>query len=86
MFVFLQNQAFGAVPLVFAIFVAARFPDPALRLEDCLGALILLVGIAGEALADAQLKGFRTAAGNKGRVCDRGLWRWSRHLWRAGAG
>ena len=27
MFVFLQNQALGSIPLVFAIFVAARFPD-----------------------------------------------------------
>jgi steroid 5-alpha reductase family enzyme len=79
MFVFLQSQALGSAPLVFAIFVAARFPDPALRLQDCLGALILLVGIAGEALADAQLKEFRKAAANKGRVCDGGLWRWSRH-------
>jgi steroid 5-alpha reductase family enzyme len=79
MFVFLQNQGLGSIPLVFAIFVAARFPEPALRLQDYLGALILLVGISGEALADAQLKGFRTDPANKGRVCDAGLWRWSRH-------
>ena len=44
-----------------------------------MGALILLAGIAGEALADAQLKVFRTDPANKGRVCDVGLWRWSRH-------
>jgi steroid 5-alpha reductase family enzyme len=79
MFIFLQNQGLGSIPLVFAIFVAARFPDPALRLQDYLGALILFTGIAGEALADAQLKGFRTNSANKGRVCDIGLWRWSRH-------
>ncbi|MDB5564980.1 MAG: hypothetical protein JWP84_1546 [Tardiphaga sp.] len=79
MFVFLQNQGFGSVPLVFAIFVASRFPDPALRLQDYLGVLILLAGIAGEALADAQLKTFRTNPANKGKVCDIGLWRWSRH-------
>ena len=46
---------------------------------DYLGALILLAGIAGEALADAQLKAFRADPANKGRVCDVGLWRWSRH-------
>src|ERR1700727_3172881 len=44
MFVFLQNQGFGSIPLVFAIFVAARFPHTALRLQDYLGALILLIG------------------------------------------
>jgi steroid 5-alpha reductase family enzyme len=79
MFIFLQNQGFGSIPLVFAIFVAARFPDHALRPQDYLGALILLTGIAGEALADAQLKRFRTDPASKGRVCDVGLWRWSRH-------
>ena len=79
MFMFLQNQGFGSIPLVFAIFVAARFPQPGLRIQDGLGALILLVGIGGEALADARLKNFRTDPANKGRVCDAGLWRWSRH-------
>ena len=79
MFIFLQNQGFGSIPLVFAIFVAARFPGDALRLQDYLGALILLAGIAGEALADAQLKRFRNHPANQGRVCDAGLWRWSRH-------
>ena len=79
MFIFLQNQGLGSIPLVFAIFVAARFPSDALRLQDYLGALILCVGIAGEALSDAQLKTFRTDPANKGRVCDVGLWRWSRH-------
>jgi steroid 5-alpha reductase family enzyme len=79
MFVFLQNQAFGSIPLVFAIFVAARFPSDTLRLQDYLGALILFIGIAGETLADAQLKKFRGDPADKGRVCDEGLWRWSRH-------
>jgi steroid 5-alpha reductase family enzyme len=79
MFVFLQNQGLGSIPLVFAIFVAARFPGDALGLQDYLGALILLAGIAGEALADAQLKSFRANPANKGQVCDIGLWRWSRH-------
>jgi len=79
MFVFLQNQALGSIPLVFSIFVAARFPLASLRWQDVLGAVILLVGIAGEALADTQLKRFRENPVNKGRVCDFGLWRWSRH-------
>src|ERR1700729_3265904 len=68
MFVFLQNQGFGSIPLVFSIFVAARFPSDLLRPQDYLGALILFAGIAGEALADAQLNRFRNDAANKGRV------------------
>src|SRR5881394_4136534 len=42
MFIFLQNQGLGSIPLVFAIFVAARFPGDALRVQDYLGAAILL--------------------------------------------
>jgi len=79
MFVFLQNQALGSIPLVFAIFVAAHFPGERLRLQDYLGATILFLGIAGEALADSQLKQFRETPGHQGQVCDVGLWRWSRH-------
>jgi steroid 5-alpha reductase family enzyme len=79
MFLFLQNQAWGSIPLVFAIFVAAHVPQATLRAQDYLGALVLFTGIAGEAIADAQLRAFRTDPANKGKVCDVGLWRWSRH-------
>jgi len=79
MFIFLQNQALGSVPLVFSVFVAAHVPLASLRAQDFIGAAILVIAIAGEGLADAQLKHFRTNPANKGRVCDIGLWRWSRH-------
>lgn len=79
MFIFLQNQGLGSIPLVFAIFVAAHFPSTELRLQDYLGALILFGGITGEAIADAQLVKFRSDPANKGKVCDAGLWALSRH-------
>ena len=79
MFIFLQNQAFGSIPLVFAIFVAAQTPVAALRTQDFIGVAILLIAIVGEAAADSGLKRFRTNPANTGRVCDVGLWRWSRH-------
>ena len=59
MFIFLQNQALGSIPLAFAIFVAARFPDDALRWQDTLGVLILFTGIAARRSRTAQLKRFR---------------------------
>ncbi len=43
------------------------------------GAALWLIAISGEALADAQLAAFKRRASNKGRVCDAGLWRYSRH-------
>lgn len=79
MFIFLQQQAVASVPLVFAVFIAAHNPAPSLRLQDFIGALILLIAIFGEALADSQLKKFRSDPANKGKICDKGLWRYSRH-------
>lgn len=79
MFIFLQNQALGTVPLAFSIFIAAHAPFAGWRLQDYAGAAILCAGIGGEALSDAQLKRFRADFANNGHVCDVGLWRWSRH-------
>lgn len=79
MFIFLQNQALGTIPLAFAIFAAAHVPAEAFRLQDMIAVAILLIGIGGEALADAQLRRFRDNPVNRDRVCDTGLWRWSRH-------
>ena len=79
MFWFLQVQALTIIPLAITIFAAARNPRPSLDLRDFVGACFLVVAIIGEGLADRQLKTFGRAPQNKGRVCDIGLWRWSRH-------
>ncbi|MDQ6641150.1 MAG: DUF1295 domain-containing protein [Actinomycetota bacterium] len=44
-----------------------------------LGTLVWLVGLAFEAIGDAQLKAFKADASHKGKVMDRGLWAWTRH-------
>lgn len=44
-----------------------------------LGAVIALIGIVFETLADAQLNRFRADPANKGKVLDTGLWRYTRH-------
>ncbi|WP_232375698.1 DUF1295 domain-containing protein [Mesorhizobium comanense] len=79
LFWFLQIQAACALLLVLAIATAAHNPASELRLGDWLGIIIMLVAIAGETLADRQLARFRADPQNKGRVCDAGLWRYSRH-------
>lgn len=43
-----------------------------------MGLALALAGVAGEALADAQLRAFK-ATGTPGTVCRHGLWAWSRH-------
>jgi steroid 5-alpha reductase family enzyme len=44
-----------------------------------LAMLIWLVSVAGEALADAQLRVFKANPQHQGQVCTKGLWRHSRH-------
>lgn len=41
--------------------------------------LLWMLGIIGEAIADAQLRAFKANPKNYKRVCDVGLWRMSRH-------
>jgi steroid 5-alpha reductase family enzyme len=43
------------------------------------GTALFAFGFAFEAVADAQLWRFRRDPASRGRVMDRGLWRWSRH-------
>lgn len=58
---------------------AARQGVPGLGILDALGVSVFVACLFGEGLADAQLRAFRAAPGNKGKVCDKGLWAWSRH-------
>ena len=79
LFWFLQIQAAAALVLVATILTAARRPTPDLGFGDVLGVAIFLVAIIGETLADHQLARFRAVPENAGKVCDIGLWRFSRH-------
>jgi steroid 5-alpha reductase family enzyme len=77
MFWFLQSQAAVGIVLVFSIMLAAQNPNPEFRLQDGIGLAILVGAIAGESIADSQLRAFKAA--NRNAICDVGLWGWSRH-------
>ena len=67
---------FVALPLL----VAIRAPRPtAFTPFDGLGVLLFAVGFGFEIVGDAQLERFRTEPTNRGKVLDRGLWRYTRH-------
>lgn len=74
-----QSQAIVSVPMVVSVILAAWNPSPALRFQDVLAVFVLALAVGGEALADAQLKRFQSNPVNRGRICDVGLWRYSRH-------
>lgn len=79
MFGFFQLQAASVVLLGVAFVLPALNSAPQFHPLEITGAGLWLVALAGESLADAQLAAFKRDPANKGRVCDVGLWRFSRH-------
>jgi steroid 5-alpha reductase family enzyme len=79
LFWLLQIQAAAALPLAVAVLFAAGNPARGFQISDLAALCIFAGAVAGEAIADRQLARFVANAANRGRVCDRGLWAWSRH-------
>lgn len=53
--------------------------EPAVSWIGWTGAVLAVIGIGFESIGDAQLAAFKRDPKNRGKVLDRGLWRWSRH-------
>lgn len=79
MFVLLQKQALVSLPLVFSVFIAAHHPATGLGWADAAAVLVFAVAVAGESLADRQLRAFARASRGGDGICVDGLWRFSRH-------
>lgn len=74
----LANASF----LAFPAFIIASNPTPSISLFEVIGLLIWVAAFTMEPIADLQKLSFLRAmkkAGKKNRVCDAGLWRYSRH-------
>ena len=54
-------------------------PAGSVGIFEWTGAALWVAAMSGEAVADAQLSRFRSAAANRGKTCRSGLWRFSRH-------
>lgn len=77
-FVFFEAQAALDLVLAIPMVIVARRARPIGPVE--LAAAVLWgAAILGEALADRQLERFKRDPARRGRVCDEGLWRYSRH-------
>lgn len=76
---FFQLQAASVVLLGLPFLLIARNPAPTLHPLEYAGAVLWLLALTGESVADAQLAAFKRRPANRGRVCDAGLWRASRH-------
>lgn len=78
-FIFFQAQGLLVVILTLPFLAIMSNPVPMFTLGEVVGAMIWTFAVGGEAVADAQLAAFRARPENRGRTCQEGLWRFSRH-------
>jgi steroid 5-alpha reductase family enzyme len=78
-FVFYQMQAFSNVLLSIPFFIIALNPEPEIQINEYVGCVLWLLCIIGEGVSDLQLQLFKRDPANKGKVCQLGLWNYSRH-------
>lgn len=76
---FFEFQALLDVLLSLPFLLACLDSRSPLGPFEKIGGAIWIVGILGEALADAQLSKFKKDPANKGKLCRTGLWNYSRH-------
>lgn len=76
----LFHELQAVIAVIFSLpFLLAAWRQMPLQIPDFIGLGIVVAALLGESLADRQLERFKADPANKGRVCDTGLWRYSRH-------
>ncbi len=79
MFLFFQFQGVTNVLLSIVILVCCLNPSLVIAPVQWAGLALWAIAIAGESVADAQLRTFKADPENRGKVMSSGLWRYSRH-------
>jgi steroid 5-alpha reductase family enzyme len=76
---FYYFQAISNVILALPMWVISNNQTPELTPLEICGFILMIISIWGEATADRQLSAFKAQQHNIGRVCNQGLWKYSRH-------
>ncbi len=76
---FFQFQALTCVLLAIPFWLAATNRAVGIGWLKWAAVILWVAAMSGEALADTQLDRFKARAENRGRTCQVGLWRFSRH-------
>jgi steroid 5-alpha reductase family enzyme len=79
MLAFYYKQAVAAVILSVPFILIMINTTPEISVYEITGAVICVIGVIGESIADNQLKKFKSIPENKGKIMRSGLWSWSRH-------
>jgi steroid 5-alpha reductase family enzyme len=78
-FIFFEFQALLDLVLSLPFLLAVMNAQPRLHRLEYLGVAVWILAIVGEAEADIQLAAFKRDPANHGKVCQIGLWNYSRH-------
>jgi steroid 5-alpha reductase family enzyme len=78
-FFFFQFQGISNVILAVPFFAIVMNTSVGLSSFEWAGFILWFISVTGEAIADRQLADFKKDPANKGEVCDKGLWYYSRH-------
>lgn len=76
---FFYLQALLSLGLSLPFALAMHNPSSTIGLIEWAGVALWVIALVGESVADAQLKRFKSKPANKGRICQTGLWNYSRH-------
>lgn len=74
-----QFQAVLEVIIGIPLLIVSLNPDGGLGIIEIVGIILFAVSLGGETLADEQLHTFKRHPSNKGKTCNMGLWKYSRH-------
>jgi steroid 5-alpha reductase family enzyme len=76
---FFELQALMAAIFALPFLFVSFDPAPAIDALTIAGAALAVIALCGEAIADVQMQRFKADRANEGKVCQVGLWRYSRH-------
>ncbi len=78
-FLFFQAQAFSVFLLALPFYLVATDPDPSWAPLTIIGAIVAIIGLIGETIADKQMSAFKAHDPHPTSICRKGLWNYSRH-------
>lgn len=78
-FVLYQLQGLAAILLAIPFWIYIMHPSESMHWTEIIGIVLCVAALAGEAIADEQLRRFKTQAANRGKTLQTGLWKYSRH-------
>lgn len=78
-FAIFQMQSIFVVLFMIPMAVVMQSKQPLWQWHDFIALGFWILAVIGESIADKQLHQFKSNADNKGRTCQVGLWKYSRH-------